>query len=417
MALVIRLPAYPVYLIMSACGALFFSIFATVSSVYRIQEAGLNPFQLLLVGLVLELSVFLFEIPTGVVADVYSRRRSVIIGTFLIGLGFMLEGAFPILVTILAAQAVWGIGSTFTSGAEQAWIADEMGEQGIGRVYMRGAQAGQIGTLIGIGASVAIASIQLNLALITGGALFVLLGVFLVMVMPENNFRRVPASERSSWQSMGDSLRGGLGAVRGSPVLITLLIVYAIWGAASEGLDRLWEAHLLANFTFPSLGDLDMIVWFGIINAVAMLLSLGATEVVRRTVDTDSHIAAAKALLAINILMSISVLVFALAGNFMLALAAFWATATLRRVNEPIYAAWLNQNLTPRIRATVFSMAGQADSFGQIAFGPVIGIVATLASLRAAMVVVAVIALPQAWLYLYTLRRKPIVVRDEREDA
>jgi MFS transporter, DHA3 family, tetracycline resistance protein len=406
-----------VYLIMAACGALFFSIFATVSSVYRIQEAGLNPFQLLLVGLFLELSVFLFEIPTGIVADVYSRRRSVIIGTFLIGFGFMLEGAFPILITILAAQVVWGIGSTFTSGAEQAWIADELGEQGIGQVYMRGAQAGQIGTLIGIGASVAIASIQLSLALLTGGALFVLLGVFLVLTMPESNFQRVPASERSSWQSMGDSLRGGLGAVRGSPVLITLLIVSAIWGAASEGLDRLWEAHLLANFTFPSLGDLDMIVWFGIINAVAMLLSLGATEVARRTVDTDSHIAAAKALLVINILMSISVLVFALAGNFTLALAAFWATATLRRVNEPIYAAWLNQNLTPRIRATVFSMAGQADSIGQIVFGPVIGIVATLVSLRAAMVAVAVIALPQAGLYLRTLRRKPIVTEDEVDGA
>lgn len=411
--MVTRLPAYPVYLIMAGSSALFFSIFATVSSIYRIQDAGLNPFQLLLVGTVLEASTLLFEIPTGVVADVYSRRRSIIIGVVLIGLGFMLEGAFPILITILLAQVVWGIGFTFTSGAEEAWIADELGEEGIGRVYMRGAQLGQIGTLIGIGVSVFIASIQLNLALLAGGALFVLLGAFLLFFMPENNFQRMSSSERSSWQSMGDTLSAGARTVRGSPVLITLLIVGAVWGAASEGFDRLWEAHLLANFTFPSLGNLDMIYWFGIINAVAMILSLIITEVARRRIDTDSHIAAAKALLAITVLMSVAVAVFALAGNFVLALAGFWAVATLRRVNQPIFTAWLNQNLVPHIRATVFSIAGQADAFGQIIGGPVIGAVATLASLRVAMVAVAVIALPQIGLYLYTLRHKVAIPESE----
>ncbi|MBA2452648.1 MAG: MFS transporter, partial [Chloroflexia bacterium] len=185
-----KLPAYPVYLIMSGFGALFFSIFATVSSIYRIQDAGLNPFQLLLVGTVLEATCLLFEIPTGIVADTYSRRLSVIIGTVLIGAGFMLEGAFPVLFTILLAQVVWGIGATFTSGAEEAWIADEMGETGIGKVFMRAAQFGQFGALIGIVASVAIASINLSLALLVSGALFVALGIFLAFVMPETNFTR-----------------------------------------------------------------------------------------------------------------------------------------------------------------------------------------------------------------------------------
>ncbi len=394
---------------MSGFGALFFSIFATVSSIYRIQDAGLNPFQLLLVGTVLEATCLLFEIPTGIVADTYSRRLSVIIGTVLIGAGFMLEGAFPVLLTILLAQVVWGIGATFTSGAEEAWIADEMGETGIGKVFMRAAQFGQFGALIGIVASVAIASINLSLALLVSGALFVALGIFLAFVMPETNFTRVPESERNSWQSMGDTLKEGVGTVRGKPVLVTLLVIAAVWGAASEGLDRLWEAHLLANFTFPALGNLSIIVWIGIINAAGMLLSMGVTEVARRRIDSDSHIAAAKALLAMTILMSGTIVVFALAGNFTLALAAFIATVTLRRVNRPIYAAWLNQSLTPRVRATVFSMAGQADALGQIVGGPVIGLIATFGSLRIAMVAVAVIAMPQIVLYLRTLRAAPLV--------
>ena len=38
------------------------------------------PLQLVLVGTTLELACFLFEIPTGIVADLYSRRLSVVIG-------------------------------------------------------------------------------------------------------------------------------------------------------------------------------------------------------------------------------------------------------------------------------------------------------------------------------------------------
>ena len=54
-----------------------------------VEVAGLDPLQMVLVGTVLELSVFLFEIPTGVVADVVSRKLSVVIGHAMMGLGFL----------------------------------------------------------------------------------------------------------------------------------------------------------------------------------------------------------------------------------------------------------------------------------------------------------------------------------------
>ena len=61
-------------------GALFSTMVFTVSGIYAVQEVGLNPLQLVLVGTALEASAFLFEVPTGVVADVYSRRLSVMSG-------------------------------------------------------------------------------------------------------------------------------------------------------------------------------------------------------------------------------------------------------------------------------------------------------------------------------------------------
>jgi hypothetical protein len=48
----------------------------TLSLVYYVKDVGLSPLQMVLVGTVLEASCFLFEIPTGIVADLYSRRLS-----------------------------------------------------------------------------------------------------------------------------------------------------------------------------------------------------------------------------------------------------------------------------------------------------------------------------------------------------
>ncbi len=61
--------AYTLYLIMGAAHALFSSMIFTVLTVYYVQTVGMNPLQLVLVGTTIELTVLLFEIPTGVVAD------------------------------------------------------------------------------------------------------------------------------------------------------------------------------------------------------------------------------------------------------------------------------------------------------------------------------------------------------------
>ena len=138
------LDAPRVYLIHRFAFTFAFMLAASLNLVWQVQ-AGLTPLQLVLVGTVLETTAFLCEIPTGVVADVYSRRLSVIIGVVLYGLGWTLEGAIGAFWAFLLAQVLWGSGATFISGAHDAWIADEVGEAAVGRLYVRGAQMSQFG--------------------------------------------------------------------------------------------------------------------------------------------------------------------------------------------------------------------------------------------------------------------------------
>lgn len=392
-----------VYLLLIGTFSLFFSMYATYTTVYRFTVVSLNPFELLLVGTVLETSTFLFEIPTGVVADVRSRRTSIIIGLILIGIGFAFEGAIALFATVLVAQAMWGIGYTFISGAREAWIADELDDEArVGQIYLRSAQIGQVTSIVGMLISVGLASIRVNVPIIVSGIGVVCLGVLMLLIMPERNFHPTPHPERLPFAEMKRTFQHGLSVVRGRPILITILAIGIFYGMSSEAFDRLWEAHFLANLGFPSIGDLSPIVWFGIINAGAMALSLVVTEVALRRVDTTSHIRVTRMLLLINAILAVSVAGFGLAGGFALGLATYWAAYAMRTANQPLYTAWINQSLQPRIRATVFSMSSQLDALGQIVGGPLLGLLGTAVSIGAAMIASGATLIPALILYLRT---------------
>ena len=175
--------AYSVYLLFRFVYSLAASMATVLSIVYHLEVVQLDAFQLVLVGTVLETSCFLFEIPTGVVADLYSRRRSVLIGMFLYGLGFLMEGALPWFATVLLAQVVWGCGDTFITGALEAWIASEEEDKPMDKVFLRGVQMGQIGGVLGVVLGTLLGNINLQMPIILGGSLCLLLGLVLVAAL------------------------------------------------------------------------------------------------------------------------------------------------------------------------------------------------------------------------------------------
>ena len=388
-----------VYLVLKAATALLFYTSFTIAAIYRIRMADLNPLQLVLVGTVLEAAVFLFEIPTGVIADTYSRRLSIILGCVVMGAGFLLEGALPVFATILLAQAIWGAGYTLISGAEDAWLADEIGEDRLQAVYLRGAQAEQVASLVGVVACVALASWRLNLPLLFTGVGFLALAIYLSFAMPETGFAPTPAKDRASWRNLSQTFTSGLESIRGRSLLMRAMGITLFAGVASEGIDRLWEAHLLAGFTFPALGGQDVVVWFGLINAGAMLATLAVTEIVKRRVAGTGQRFAVTLLTAQNVLLILGLLAFGLTRSFAVAIAAYGAIYVLRHAGRPIFMAWINRGIEPQVRATVLSTINQMDAIGQVAGGPGIGAIANRWGLRTTMVVVAALLAPVVGLY------------------
>ncbi len=409
-----RRAAVATYLLLSGAGSLFFFMIVTVNLLYHVETVGMSPLQLVLVGTTLETVIVLFEIPTGVVADLVSRRRSILIGNALIGVGFIVEGSFPVFAAILLAQVLWGIGYTFTSGATEAWITDEVGEDDVGHVLLRGNQAGLIGSIAGVLIGTALGMVTIQLPIVLGGIGYLVLAAVLLRIMPETSFHPTSKEDRSTWHHMSEIARDGLAIARSRPVVRVLLLTSFLVGFSSEAFDRLWTKHLIDTFAFPDLpGDSDLVLAFGAITLVGMVLSLAAAEALKRFhpealgAGTPTRLLASLA--AGRVAMTV---LFALAGWLWLALGALWVRNLLGSVTYPVGAAWLNRNIEPRTRATVISFREQVASLGEIGGGPPLGAIGSRFGVTAALIGTAIVFAPAAAIY-----QRASHLRDHADDT
>lgn len=400
-----RRNAATVYAVYCAGDGFLFRLAFTVYSIFVVFTLGLDPFHLLLLGTILEGTYLIFEVPTGVVADMISRRLSVVIGLIGSGFAFALLGFAHSFVTAALSQFLWGIFATFQSGADVAWLTDELGEEAARPQYVRGGQIGDAAALAGIVVSVILASRSYRLPIVVAGVGIALFGVFMAVVMPEEGFQR-PERRDGVRVHTGfvTTLKEGVSQVRAHHVLVLILGTAALHGASTEGFDRLADYHLLKDIGLPAIGNLDRVVWFAILDGVGLLLGIGVLSLVKRRTHLNGHAHVARILRWVDVLLIVGVVVFGLSGAFWLAVLTMWMVGALRSVRQPIFDAWLNQGLDPKTRATINSMGSQSDAVGQAAGGPVLGLIGN-ASVPFALVVSGLLRLPSLLLYARAIKR------------
>ena len=372
-----RANPYKVYLFLSfAVGVLFGSLFGI--PYYETVTAGLNPLQLMVVGAALVLSRLVFELPTGVVADLYSRRLSIVVGFALIGLSEIIEGLLPLFVPIVLAQAVWGLGYTFTSGATQAWLSDEIGEERANRAFLTANRYDLSGNVVGVLAGMVLGSLtSVSTLILVSGVGWIALGVLLIFLMSEQGFRPVRMEERNTFQHMADTLRKGVRTVRLRPALLAILGVGLFYGMIA-GFDRLWVWHLVNKFDLPVLFGNNPLAFFGVLEFGGILLSIVLTRQVEKRFDTLQPRRVGRLMLVVTATIAVSIAAFGWSPFLALAAGFYMIIYSLQELTDPLMMAWMNQRLDPDVRATILSMTGQAESIGQVTGSLVIGLLANI---------------------------------------
>lgn len=377
-----------------------------VVSIYVVRDLHMSPLQLVLMGTVMEAAVFVFEVPTGVVADTYSRRASLAVGFVGMGASWALVGVTSSAVAAVALWGLWGFSYTFTSGAYEAWLADEIGVERLGPALLRGARLGFVGSLLGLGGLIALSTVSLRASVVAGGAITIACGLLTFAFMPERGFTRKPRSERAApWAELTRTASAGARFVRARTLFLLLFVSEFFAGMSSEAYDRLRDAHVLRDIGLPH--TVAPAVWFGAVGAVATVFGFFAVGRLLRRVEHHPTSEVARILFLLLAAVFVLELLFARVGSLGIALGAILLISLARSLLAPVYMTWLNQQITDSsVRATVISITGQADAIGQAAGGPALGAIGDVWGLRAALTAGALVLLPALGFYGRALRHE-----------
>jgi MFS family permease len=90
------------------------------------QENGLTMTEIFWLKSVYSIGIVAFEIPSGYFADIWGRKKTLIVGTLLTTFGFSIYGFSSGFWQFLIAELVLGIGQSFISGADSALLYDSL---------------------------------------------------------------------------------------------------------------------------------------------------------------------------------------------------------------------------------------------------------------------------------------------------
>lgn len=388
------------YLSQAFLSQLFFWTVFAVNLLYHVQIVGMNALQLVLAGTVLELTVFICEIPTGLVADYKGRKFSIVLGYLLIGMGFLIEGLFPIFTTILISQVIWGIGYTCISGALQAWITDEIGLNKVDKVFINSTKYEHVGTLFGILLAVGIGYLSLQASIIVGGVGFFFLSLYLSKSMTETKGIKQEDRESLSFiHDMKSMLASVFSSFKVNRILRYVILIALIVGVYSEGFDRLWISHI-SNSIEGALSEKNMIFLVGGLQFATSILTIIVFQFLNRMSEKIQFNRLYKVLRLSYLILIVALIGFAFSTNLMGFMLFFLIFQVIRYVTSTFETIWFNQLITDSSkRATFFSVKGQVDAIGQIGGGPVSGFISQYSSIKIGLTISALLLTPVLFIF------------------
>ena len=336
-------------------------------------DAGLSNLEAFAANAFFTAGMVLFEVPTGVVADLWGRRASFLLGTVTLAVTTAL---YVLLWQVEAPFWQWavvslllGLGFTFFSGAVEAWLVDALTATGykgqLETVFARGQAISGGGMLVGSVAGGYIAQ------LVSLGAPFVLrAGILALMFVAALLFMRdigfTPRRDARPMAEIRVIVSSSIEYGWRIPAVKYLMLAGPFTGGVGIYVFYALQPHLLDLYGDPSA--------YGVAGLAAALVA-GAqivgglvTPAIRRLFRRRTS-----ALLAVDGLSAVLILLLGLLTNFWVALVLVAAWGLLFAAAMPIRQAFLNGLIPSQQRATILSFDSLMASTGGIVTQPLLG--------------------------------------------
>lgn len=99
-------------------------IFFPAFMIVYFRSLGLSFFQISLITTAILFFRFVFEIPTGAMADLFGRKISVLLGLLIEGFAFLSLLFFDNFSFLILIFSIIGFAESFDSGARESWVVD-----------------------------------------------------------------------------------------------------------------------------------------------------------------------------------------------------------------------------------------------------------------------------------------------------
>ena len=356
-------------------------------------ENGLNDFELFLLHAIYSAIIFLVEIPSGYLADVWGRKNSMITGLLLGITGFSIYSFTAGLWGFLLAEVSLGIGEGFISGADSALLYDSLFQQKKQEKYLK-----LEGGITGSGnIAEALAGLTVTLLAFQNVRIYyyfqTLVTIFGFLAACFLIEPRIHTHDKEiHWKTIVDVVRDTLWR---NPTLSRYVTFSSIIGFSS--LSMAWLVQIfLYQVKIPA--HYFGIIW-ALLNGIAGLGSIASHRIEEWLGRKYSMI---------YILLFLSGGYFVAAGviapsGILLLLVFYFARGTA----HPILKHRIQQHTTSDIRATVLSVRSLLIRILFALFGPIIGVVTLRIGLASALIFSgSIILIPGLFLVIAILRKK-----------
>jgi DHA3 family tetracycline resistance protein-like MFS transporter len=378
----------------------YFTIFfLSIFFIYPVFEIlyylgiGLSLTQIGIIVGAVSLATFLFEIPTGVVADVFGRKISCLIGILIEGIALILvyfNTNFYILVVLFF---IVGLAETFISGAEEAWIIDwlkynkrkDLVEEYFAKSYSFNCAAMVLAGIVGaffvdkFGLS--------SIFLVTGASMFAVLIIYLI---PKENFRKRKNSFFEDLKETKNHTKKSFKFIRKDKLILLLFVL---------GIIVTFGYNFGANITwYPFLQSLGLQeANFGYVYSAMWIIGIFSPFIakkIRQRIGKFSPLL--RGILIVIILISISVL---FVKTLLFGILFYVLFMSAFDFYGPTRETFFHKLIPSKMRATITSGYSMFRSIVVIIAPPLVGFVAEKIGPQNTIAICSLILIPAVFLY------------------
>ncbi len=343
----------------------------SISEVFMVLAAG-------------SIAGFVLEIPTGVVADIFGKKRSLIIARIAVFASYVVFGLSDTFWMFVIANVLFEFGWAMRSGTEGAFVYDFVVQHN-DRIRLHFTELRSRQKFFDVLGSSFAAFVGGIIALFYGfnavflvGAVPALASVFIVASFSEIKERR----ERPGMISSIKHVRSSLNELRGKRMLVMIILNATLFSSAFAVINGFMQPYMVE----AGIG----LEWFGIIYAATLAAAAFGALYTHRI---EKRIGGLMSLNIISMLAFVPALVIGLGHVSLFGVILLMTVIVVHKVRLPITSNQLNLRMGSGNRATLGSFNSMSKYIGSSIALPIAGFVAEIFSMHTAMLIFSLVLL------------------------